>query len=85
VETPKDWRLTNQEKYLQGVTLSFRPYEPASPTNDHDHCEFCSAKFMTAVPPGVLNAGYTTADRYRWICSERYGDFRDRFQWPVAT
>jgi len=43
---PNDWRLMNQERYLKGVTLSWRAYVPANPTNDHDHCEFCQAKFL---------------------------------------
>jgi hypothetical protein len=84
VDPLKDWRLTNQEKYLKGATLYFRSYDPANPTNDHDHCEFCSVKFMTAPSPGALTSGYTTADKYRWICGDCYGHFRDLFQWQVA-
>jgi hypothetical protein len=84
VNTPKDWRLTNQEKYLRGATLHFRSYAPATPPTDHDHCEFCSIKFMAAALPGVLNSGYTTADQYRWICSDCFDDFQDQFLWRVA-
>ena len=79
-----DWRLTNQERYLKGVTLYRRQYEPANEENDHDHCEFCFAKFMRAGTPDALHDGYTTEDRYRWICPTCFDDFRDMFGWTVA-
>ena len=41
-----DARLCGQEAYLAGVTLVHQPWNPANPKNDHDHCEFCWAKFM---------------------------------------
>ena len=80
-----DWRLTNQERYLKGVTLSFREYAPAVASNDHDHCEFCQAKFMNLDLPGILRSGYTTADRYRWICATCFDDFLDMFQWRIES
>ena len=82
---PKDWRLTNQERYLKGATLAWRPYVPASPKNDHDHCEFCFAKFMQQDYPDTLHEGYSTPDRYRWICKPCFDDFVDLFQWKVIS
>ena len=41
-----DWRLQGQERQLQGAVLLHRRYHRRSPTSDHDHCEFCWAKFM---------------------------------------
>jgi SET domain-containing protein len=79
-----DWRLTNQERYLKGVALYRRQYEPANEENDHDHCEFCFTKFMRAAAPDALHDGYTTQDRYRWICHSCFDDFRDMFGWTVA-
>ena len=79
-----DWRLTNQERYLKGLALSLEPYAP-SPGNDHDHCEFCWAKFMMPEWPDTLHSGYTTADHRRWICSTCFEDFRDMFQWTVSA
>ena len=82
---PNDWRLMNQERYLKGATLIWGPYRPRSPDNDHDHCEFCWAKFMVEDLPDVLHAGYCTLDEYRWICNTCFEDFRDRFQWKIIS
>lgn len=79
-----DWRLTNQERYLKGVVLVHRKYRPASSSNDHDHCEFCWAKFMLVDAPNVLHEGYSTPDGYRWICETCFNDFGDLFHWKVG-
>jgi hypothetical protein len=79
-----DWRLQGQEKYLFGVELHKSRWIPGGPSNDHDHCEFCSVKFMAAVGSDELDHGYTTANRYHWICDQCFEDFQDRFQWKVA-
>lgn len=77
-----DWRLLKgQEEYLQGVTLIHHDYTPASPSNDHDHCEFCMDKFGFA--PEYLHAGYSTTDNNIWICSQCYEDFKRQFEWKV--
>ena len=84
--TTDDWRLTNQEEYLRGATLHWRRYTAPRPDWDHDHCEFCWAKFADAdLVPGALEAGYTTDDGYRWICEACFADFRERFGWHIAT
>jgi hypothetical protein len=81
-----DWRLQGQEAYLTGVQLTWRPYRPSrtNPNWEHDHCEFCWAKFMMDDAPDVLKAGYCTLDEYRWICKGCFDDFRVRFQWRVV-
>jgi hypothetical protein len=79
-----DWRLNNQETYLKGVALKFQPYAPSSANNDHDHCEFCLAKFMVTPGPEILTTGYATVDRSRWICEPCFNDFAERFGWKVA-
>jgi hypothetical protein len=80
-----DWRLTNQERYLKGLTLVWQSYSPANPKNDHDHCEFCWAKFMGPHQPDTLHEGYATQDRERWICKGCFDDFRELFGWNVAS
>ena len=82
-----DWRLQGQEKYLADVELTLRQYRryEKNPNWDHDHCEFCWAKFMVEDLPDVLHAGYCTLDEYRWICNTCFEDFRDRFQWKVIS
>lgn len=59
---PTDWRLQGQEKYLKGVELRWQVYRryPEKPDWDHDHCEFCWAKFMVEDYPDVLHEGYST-------------------------
>ena len=79
-----DWRLTNQERYLKGATLVWMTYRPANPQNDHDHCEFCFAKFMQERFPETLQEGYSTSDRHRWVCKPCFDDFADLFQWNVG-
>ena len=79
-----DWRLTGQEKYLKGVTLYWRQYTRWSESWEHDHCEFCWAKFMVEDYPNVLHEGYTTEDEYRWICKKCFEDFKDIFVWKIS-
>ncbi len=80
---PDDWRLTRQKEYLRGAVLRWSKWTPRNPENDHDHCEFCWAKFMEDDLPEILRFGYTTTDRYRWICQQCFEDFKDRFEWEV--
>ena len=80
-----DWRLKGQENYLHGVTLVHCRYHgyPKNPEWDHDHCEFCWAKFMIEDLPDALHQGYATKDDYRWICERCFADFRHMFEWKV--
>ena len=74
-----------QERYLKGVVLTHRTYRPANPQNDHDHCAFCTAKFMEVDGPDILHKGYSTSDGYHWVCENCFGDFIDQFEWKVKT
>lgn len=78
-----DWRLTNQAAYLTGVVLVRRPYRAYREGWDHDHCEFCWAKFMEP-PNGDIHEGYATVDDYRWICPQCFDDFQARFGWRLG-
>jgi hypothetical protein len=75
VEGDADWRLTGQEEYLFGAELARKPYKARSAAWEHDHCEFCWAKFidptfsaehraMVERDPEVLTEGYTTTDAH---------------------
>jgi len=55
-----DWRLQGQEKYLKGVTLYLKKYIKYRNAWDHDHCEFCWAKFSLEGSPDDLDEGYLT-------------------------
>ena len=54
---------------------------------DHDHCDFCWAKFsdhpLEGDDPPTQLAGYATEDGAIWICPSCMTDFLDRFQLVV--
>lgn len=78
-----DWRLfREQNRYMHGVTLIAQPYKSSNPFNDHDHCEFCMAKF--GKENNALKQGYSTEDGNIWICSQCYNDFREQFEWKIV-
>ena len=72
-----DWRLMGQEQYLKNVKLIKAKYKAPSKRWDHDHCEFCTDRFMEY--EGCLREGYCTEDRKIWICEECYQDFKEMF------
>ena len=76
-----DWRRQGQKQYLAGIKLIEQKYRLYRPGWDHDHCEFCWAKF--SLEPGDLDGGYSTEDCYSWICPDCYEAFRDEFKWVV--
>lgn len=94
-----DLRLTNQSKYLHGASLRKPEYKPYSETWDHDHCEFCWAKFVPSEElnatrkndPDAVSEGYTTTRehehgaKYHWICETSFDDFVERFEWQVTN
>ena len=82
VSDDDDWRIQGQEKYLKNVCLHFRKWQQSREGWDHDHCEFCGAKFMIG-NPDALSEGYTTSDEYYWICSDCFSDFCDKFNWSI--
>jgi hypothetical protein len=80
-----DWRLMGQERYLKGRTLVHHAYRLSNAQNDHDHCAFCTAKFMAADGPEILREGYSTPDGYHWICETCFRDFVELFEWKVGS
>jgi hypothetical protein len=84
----RDWREQGQEEYLRGLAFSKRRYERYRDTWDHDHCEFCWAKFCEGGSQGVeqcLAEGYATPDRYRWICEPCFRDFKDKYNLKILS
>ena len=76
-----DWRLTNQDRYLQNKKL-IRMDFAATEDNDHAHCAFCWSKFGEL--ENMLHSGYCVVDENRWICEKCFSDFKKRFQWAVV-
>jgi len=76
-----DGRIRNQAAYLRGVRLEWATWTPTA-TSDHEHCEFCWAKFAAAsLAPDALQDGYATPDRRHWVCAPCFDDFRTDFEW----
>ena len=79
-----DWRLQGQEYFLQGAEVTYRKYRRTNHSWDHDHCEFCGAKFMEkSTDPDVQAEGYCTVHENRWICTSCLSDFKERFALTV--
>jgi len=81
VKNSDDWRLTDQEDFLKDVSLKHTIWKLKDAEWDHDHCEFCFAKFSEK--KADLHQGYCTLDEYHWICDECFEDFKDMFEWKV--
>jgi hypothetical protein len=90
-----DWRLIGQERFLHGATFVHKPYRAWSATWEHDHCDFCTRKFVedaSGHSEDVATAGYAALGRgpdgrddYYWVCDDCFADFRGRFDWKLAT
>lgn len=79
----EDWRNTGQEDYLMGVKLFLKKYTTYREGWDHDHCEFCMAKFSVLIAD-CFTEGYATEDDYRWICKQCFEDFKEHFKWETT-
>jgi hypothetical protein len=78
---PDDWRRQDQARFLKRRSVALRGWSAHRDGWDHDHCEFCGAKF--SMREGDLNRGYTTADDHHWICETCFADFAEEMQWEV--
>lgn len=77
--TEKDWNAG-----LRGALLTWRPYKMPKPTWDHDHCEFCWAKFMEPGNADTLHEGYYCGAEDTWICPKCYEEKKTEYQWRIA-
>lgn len=80
-----DWRLMGQERYLLARVWTWKNYKNYRVGWDHDHCEFCGAKFMQGSTADTLHEGYVTGDDYHWVCAGCFEEFRVKFRWKVGT
>ncbi len=86
-----DWRLLRGgEEYYSGLTLFRRRFCGRYP-GDHQHCDFCWAKFMDERDPPypgdehvIVHEGYSPEDNVCWVCDQCFADFHVRFSWTVA-
>lgn len=80
-----DWRVHGQERYMMDLVFHWETYRKPSAEWDHDHCDFCWAKFMEEDYPDVLHEGYTAEDGLRWVCKQCFDDFKERFRFRVQA
>ncbi|SCZ11220.1 hypothetical protein [Alkaliphilus peptidifermentans] len=85
MDVKNDWRLQGQESYLKNKRLYKSEFKINSKNNDHAHCEFCWKKFSECGTNDSLNIGYSTKDKYHWICCDCYEDFKDIFNWKLLV
>ena len=81
IPSSDDWRRQGQEEYLANKTLVRMDYKPYRKDWDHDHCEFCGAKF--SLVEDDLHCGYSTMDNYWWICDDCFEDFKNEYKWGI--
>lgn len=80
-----DWRLRDQNEYMQGMAFTHSKYIPESKNVDHTHCEFCWHKFMEK-SEGIADCssrGYRSCDGGYWVCEECFANFREAFGWKL--
>jgi hypothetical protein len=86
MHTDSDPRITDQESYMVGLAFRWAQWSTKDPRWDHDHCEFCWAKFPAT--PGEVNGhdeGWLTTDGDLWVCAQCFTDFTERFEWTVVA
>jgi len=78
----KDWRVTNQEKFLKGKSFALKKFviEKGKENWDHEHCEFCFRIIDTQSPDG-----YATKDNKHWICPDCFNDFKNQFDFVTVS
>jgi hypothetical protein len=84
-----DWRRMGQERFLKGGKFRWQRYVGPGPAWDHDHCEFCFAKFMDRDEADLLREGWATPyfgseSSFRWVCPQCFDDFKEEFEFDVA-
>ena len=76
-----DWRIMNQEIYLQNKQLQHRRFDRSLCVDEHEQCDFCWALFDKDKDNPLY--AYYVPDEKVWICEKCYNDFKDYFVWTV--
>jgi hypothetical protein len=89
-----------QERHMPpGTAWALKPYRRYTETWDHDHCEFCQAKFIEAGTESEwegdghahVTRGYAINDEhpkgadYYWVCEPCFADFAAEYGWRIAS
>ena len=75
----KDLREQGQEKYLSGLVFEKKRYQKYSETWEHDHCEFCNAKFSEDPSLECFHEGFSAKENYYWGCENCFDFFKEKY------
>jgi hypothetical protein len=80
-----DWRLNfgKEPEFYKKYKWVLKKWSQTRDNSDHDHCEFCNAKFMDTEGPNILPQGWTDENETYWICEGCFEDFRKMYQWDI--
>jgi hypothetical protein len=85
--TNDQWWEGLKRAELTGATLVRRVWTRPKGDEwyDHDHCNYCFAKFSDT-EPNALREGFATLDEAVWVCSDcaNISALRDYFHFTVA-
>jgi len=84
MSSENDWREMGQERYLKGISLTWKKYTATPENEDHNHCEFCFKKFMEIVGEDILTEGYASKDNKHWVCKQCFTDFKEEYKWKIT-
>lgn len=73
-----DWRRDGNDG-LRNTRWFWSTWKAPRPDWDHEHCEFCMAKFSETMPD-TLREGYCMLGTDRWICADCFADFKAEFK-----
>ena len=80
----QDCLTSGRYEFLRGKTFYKKQYITKSERWTHDHCEFCWETF-TEDSEGTAHVGFTTADRYYWICDACFEQFKKAFDFQLGS
>jgi hypothetical protein len=80
-----DWRLSWGKDFIRDAVFRWEEYLAPSEAWDHDHCVFCTQRFMEVDCPGIERFGYVTDTEVEewWVCRRCFDDLREEFGWHV--
>lgn len=78
-----DWRYAGQDKGHLNAVWSWGNWRSDNPNNDHDHCEYCWAKFSARGGDDLIQ-GWHDEGCQRWICDNCFQVFATHFQYKTA-
>ena len=73
-----------QDSFSKGLRSRGGGGRPRAVIGTMDHCACCWAKFAEFDAPDIQHEGYTTADRYNWVCEGCVTDLKDEMDWHLA-